>query len=119
MPPPRSAQAWLGAGRATEEMLPRRNGAFWRAVLARPGALSLRAGFRPASGASAPHAGADELRGEPDRYGGVSVRLGALERLDAAAFRRRLHGKCAGAGAAGPRTSLRGPSPRGKGSGHS
>ena len=43
-------------------------------------------------------AGADELRGEPDRFGGVSVqlaRLGALDRLDAASFRRGLQGKCA------------------------
>lgn len=42
--------------------------------------------------------GAEELRGEPDRFGGVSVRLGrldALDRLDPVAFQRALQGKCA------------------------
>ncbi|KAM7234191.1 hypothetical protein CapIbe_014349 [Capra ibex] len=37
--------------------------------------------------------GAEELRGEPDRFGGVSVRLGrldALDRLDPVAFQRAL-----------------------------
>ncbi|XP_004854997.1 nucleoside diphosphate-linked moiety X motif 6 isoform X1 [Heterocephalus glaber] len=62
----------------------------WRAALAQPGAGSLSAGIRGASGASGPYAAAGELRGEPDRYGGISVRLGALERLDAAVFQRRL-----------------------------
>ncbi|XP_077878277.1 nucleoside diphosphate-linked moiety X motif 6 isoform X1 [Ictidomys tridecemlineatus] len=66
-------------------------GRCWRAALvwarARGAALGTTAGRRRASGPSG------ELRGEPDKFGGVSVRLargGALDRLDAAAFRSAL-----------------------------
>ncbi|MBZ3874510.1 Nucleoside diphosphate-linked moiety X motif 6 [Sciurus carolinensis] len=59
-------------------------GRCWRAalVLARTRVVALgpSAGRRSASG------NAGELRGEPDRFGGVSVHLAALDRLDAAAF---------------------------------
>uniref|UniRef100_A0A8C0MGM2 Nucleoside diphosphate-linked moiety X motif 6 n=2 Tax=Canis lupus familiaris TaxID=9615 RepID=A0A8C0MGM2_CANLF len=74
-----------------------RSGGVWRAVLLGPCPCGFLAGRRGASRGpgrrwDAP-AGADELRGEPDRFGGVSVqlaRLGALDRLDAASFRRGL-----------------------------
>lgn len=39
-------------------------------------------------------AGADLLRGELDRFGGVSVRLARLDHVDAATFHRALQGKC-------------------------
>ncbi|XP_048189668.1 nucleoside diphosphate-linked moiety X motif 6 isoform X1 [Perognathus longimembris pacificus] len=58
----------------------------WRLFLARTGRVPLRAGRCAASRFPG---GADELRGEPDSFGGVSVHLtplGALGHLDAAAF---------------------------------
>ncbi|KAK2506733.1 hypothetical protein MC885_020655 [Smutsia gigantea] len=83
-------------------MPPLPSGGYWRAVLARAGRAKLSAGRCGASDgpgcAREPPAGAEELRGELDRFGGVSVRLarlGAVDRLDAAAFQRGLQGKCA------------------------
>uniref|UniRef100_A0A5F9CKE1 Uncharacterized protein n=1 Tax=Oryctolagus cuniculus TaxID=9986 RepID=A0A5F9CKE1_RABIT len=80
-------------------VLPR--GGSWRAVLARACWPRLWTRPRGVSGgpgcAAGSPAGAYELRGELDRFGGVSVRLaqlGALDRLDAAAFHRGLQGKC-------------------------
>lgn len=83
-------------------MPPLTSGSFRRAVLLRIRSTGLLSGHRGASGGPGcrwdPPAGAEELRGELDRFGGVSVRLarlGALDRLDAASFQRRLQGKCA------------------------
>ncbi|XP_004748017.1 nucleoside diphosphate-linked moiety X motif 6 isoform X2 [Mustela putorius furo] len=80
-------------------MLPLTSGSFRRAVLLRIRSARLLSGHRGASGGPRcrwdPPAGAEELRGELDRFGGVSVRLarrGALDRLDAASFQRRLQG---------------------------
>ncbi|XP_048189669.1 nucleoside diphosphate-linked moiety X motif 6 isoform X2 [Perognathus longimembris pacificus] len=64
----------------------------WRLFLARTGRVPLRAGRCAASRFPG---GADELRGEPDSFGGVSVHLtplGALGHLDAAAFLAALRG---------------------------
>ncbi|EFB27901.1 hypothetical protein PANDA_009105, partial [Ailuropoda melanoleuca] len=76
------------------------SGRFWRAVLLQSYSARLLAGHREASNGRGcrlyPHAGAEELRGELDRFGGVSVRLaqrGALDHLDAASFQRGLQGK--------------------------
>ncbi|XP_062055648.1 nucleoside diphosphate-linked moiety X motif 6 isoform X1 [Lepus europaeus] len=76
-------------------VLPR--GASWCAALARACWPRLWTRPRGVSGgpgcAAGSPAGAHELRGELDRFGGVSVRLaqlGALDRLDAAAFHRGL-----------------------------
>ncbi|XP_008578116.1 PREDICTED: nucleoside diphosphate-linked moiety X motif 6 [Galeopterus variegatus] len=69
------------------------SGGYWRAVLALARSPRLSLGYRWTSG------GRDRARdpfaraGEPDRFGGVSVRLsrlGALDCLDAAAFQRGL-----------------------------
>ncbi|KAK2116179.1 Nucleoside diphosphate-linked moiety X motif 6 [Saguinus oedipus] len=74
----------------------------WRAVLARawrPRPLADYLGALDAQGyARNPPVGTCELRGELDRFGGISVRLArldALDRLDAAAFKKGLQGKCA------------------------
>ncbi|XP_036097284.1 nucleoside diphosphate-linked moiety X motif 6 isoform X2 [Molossus molossus] len=67
---------------------------YLRAVLPWVRGARLSAGSRGASGgpggARDSPAGASWLQGEVDRFGGVSVRLGALDRLDAAAFQRGL-----------------------------
>ncbi|KAL1777710.1 nucleoside diphosphate-linked moiety X motif 6 isoform X1 [Sigmodon hispidus] len=63
---------------------------FWRSALLRAGRAGLRVGPRTAS--SGPR-DASELKGELDRFGGVSVHLArqpALHGLDATAFRRLL-----------------------------
>lgn len=77
-------------------------GGRWRAVLARARRAVLFAGPRGASGGPGcvrdATSGAGELRGELDRFGGVSVRLArldAMHRLDPVAFQRALQGKCA------------------------
>ncbi|EPY77349.1 hypothetical protein CB1_001273001 [Camelus ferus] len=82
-------------------MQPSRSGSYWRAVLARARRAVLLSGPRWASDGSGyaqdPLAGAGELPGELDRFGGVSVRLArldTLDRLDPAAFKRALQGKC-------------------------
>uniref|UniRef100_A0A8D2D727 Nucleoside diphosphate-linked moiety X motif 6 n=1 Tax=Sciurus vulgaris TaxID=55149 RepID=A0A8D2D727_SCIVU len=63
-------------------------GRCWRAalVLARTRVVALG----PSAGRRAASGNAGELRGEPDRFGGVSVHLAALDRLDAAAFESAL-----------------------------
>ncbi|XP_031322345.1 nucleoside diphosphate-linked moiety X motif 6 [Camelus dromedarius] len=78
-------------------MQPSRSGSYWRAVLARARRAVLLSGPRWASDGSGyaqdPLAGAGELPGELDRFGGVSVRLArldTLDRLDPAAFKRAL-----------------------------
>lgn len=75
---------------------------YLRAVLPWVRGARLSAGSRGASGgpggARGSPAGAGLLQGEVDRFGGVSVRLGAQDRLDAAAFQRGLQGKCLGGG---------------------
>lgn len=83
------------------DMPPHPSGGYWRSMLARAGRAKLSAGRCGASGgpgcAREPPAGAEELRGELDRFGGVSVRLArlaAVDRLDAATFQRGLQGKC-------------------------
>ncbi|XP_045432546.1 nucleoside diphosphate-linked moiety X motif 6 isoform X2 [Pipistrellus kuhlii] len=78
-------------------MLPLRSGGHLRALLARVRGAELWAAPRRASGGlsgaqDSPTAEAGWLRGEVDRFGGVSVRLGALDCLDAATFQRGLHG---------------------------
>ncbi|XP_006750377.1 nucleoside diphosphate-linked moiety X motif 6-like [Leptonychotes weddellii] len=77
-------------------MPPLASGRFWRAVLLRTCSARVL-GHHGASGGPGckwnPPVGAEELRGELDRFGGVSVRLarlGALDRLDAASFQRGL-----------------------------
>lgn len=79
-------------------MSPLLSGGYLCVVLARARRLLIL--HRRASGgpgcARDPPAGAGLLRGELDRFGGVSVRLGALDCLDAAAFQRALQGKCRG-----------------------
>ncbi|KAF3818654.1 hypothetical protein GH733_012071, partial [Mirounga leonina] len=79
-------------------MPPLASGRFGRAVLLRTRSARLL-GHHGASGGPGckwnPPVGAEELRGELDRFGGVSVRLarlGALDRLDAASFQRGLQG---------------------------
>ncbi|XP_070271254.1 nucleoside diphosphate-linked moiety X motif 6 [Myotis yumanensis] len=76
-------------------MLPLRSWGSLRALLLRARGAELSAAPRRASGglsgARDSPAEASWLRGEVDRFGGVSVRLGALDRLDAAAFQRGLH----------------------------
>lgn len=66
-----------------------------RAVSRLPGALGwvlrARAGAWQARGAAG--SGLDELRAEPDRFGGLWVRLAARPCVDPAAFRSRLQGK--------------------------
>lgn len=83
-------------------MLPLPSGGSLRAVLARARCAKLWAGARGASGgpgcspdAAAAAAAAGLLRGELDRFGGVSLRLERLDSLDAASFQRGLQGKCA------------------------
>ncbi|XP_053514285.1 nucleoside diphosphate-linked moiety X motif 6 isoform X2 [Artibeus jamaicensis] len=67
---------------------------YLRAVFARVRDARLWVPYRKALGGSGcardPPAGAGLLRGELDRFGGVSVRLGVLDCLDAAAFQRAL-----------------------------
>lgn len=53
--------------------------------------LRARAGAWQARGAAG--SGVDELRAEPDRFGGLWVRLAARPPVDPAAFRSRLQGK--------------------------
>lgn len=120
-----------GASRDGAEMPPLPSGVCWRTVLARAHRARLSSGSRGASGdagcAQDHPAVVGELRGELDRFGGVSVRLGALDRLDAAAFQRGLQGKCAWAeGLRGTRaflmkgsgpTPVQVPSPEGRGEG--
>ncbi|XP_027629481.1 nucleoside diphosphate-linked moiety X motif 6 [Tupaia chinensis] len=78
-------------------MLPLRGQGCSRVVLARILRPRLSAVPRGSSGGPGcawdPPPGAGELQGEPDRFGGISVRLsrlGSLDSLDAAAFRRAL-----------------------------
>ncbi|KAF6095926.1 nudix hydrolase 6 [Phyllostomus discolor] len=75
-------------------MSPLLSGGCLRAVWARARDARLLVPHRGASGgpgcARDPPTGAGLLRGELDRFGGVSVRLGALDCLDAAAFQRAL-----------------------------
>ncbi|XP_054419407.1 nucleoside diphosphate-linked moiety X motif 6 [Pteronotus mesoamericanus] len=75
-------------------MSPLPSGGYLGSLLARARDARLLAGHRGASGgpgcARDPPAGAGLLRGELDRFGGVSVQLGALDRLDAATFQRAL-----------------------------
>lgn len=89
----------LEATRACVEMPPLRSGRYWFTGLARVRHAMLYAGLRGASsflGCSRdPPSVAGELRGELDRFGGVSVKLDALDRLDTVAFQRALQGKCA------------------------
>nr|XP_020745273.1 nucleoside diphosphate-linked moiety X motif 6 [Odocoileus virginianus texanus] len=72
-------------------------GSYQRVALALARRAVLGAGPRLSAGGSGcardPPFGAEELRGELDRFGGVSVRLGrldALDRLDPIAFQRAL-----------------------------
>ncbi|KAM8764585.1 nucleoside diphosphate-linked moiety X motif 6 [Rhynchonycteris naso] len=68
-----------------------RSGGYLRAVLAWARGARLSAATRGSSGGARDSpAGASLLRGELDRFGGVTVRLGAPDRLDAAAFQRGL-----------------------------
>ena len=83
-------------------MPPFLSGRFWRAVFTRTRGERLWAGHRRTSGGPGCRwdalAGADVLRAEPDRFGGISVpleRFRALDRLDAASFQKVLQGKCA------------------------
>ncbi|XP_042548943.1 nucleoside diphosphate-linked moiety X motif 6 isoform X2 [Dipodomys spectabilis] len=73
-------------------MWPLLRGLSWRSALARAGRAPLQAGRR----ADSCYPGsAGELRGEPDRFGGVTVhltQLHALGHLDAAAFQKALQG---------------------------
>ncbi|XP_058577431.1 nucleoside diphosphate-linked moiety X motif 6 isoform X2 [Neofelis nebulosa] len=78
-------------------MPPFLSGRFWRAVFTRTRGERLWAGHRRASGGPGCRwdalAGADVLRAEPDRFGGISVpleRFRALDRLDAASFQKVL-----------------------------
>ncbi|XP_053072964.1 nucleoside diphosphate-linked moiety X motif 6 isoform X2 [Acinonyx jubatus] len=78
-------------------MPPFLSGRFWRAVFTRTRGERLWAGHRRASGSPGCRwdalAGADVLRAEPDRFGGISVpleRFRALDRLDAASFQKVL-----------------------------
>ncbi|XP_066089784.1 nucleoside diphosphate-linked moiety X motif 6 isoform X2 [Saccopteryx bilineata] len=75
-------------------MSPLRSGGYLRAVLARARGARLSAGTRGSSGGPGGErdspAGASLLRGELDRFGGVTVRLSAPDRLDVVAFQRGL-----------------------------
>ncbi|KAM5307118.1 nucleoside diphosphate-linked moiety X motif 6 [Glossophaga mutica] len=75
-------------------MSPLLSGGYLRAVWARARDARLLVPHHRASGGPGcprdPLSGAGLLRGELDRFGGVSVRLGALDCLDAAAFQRAL-----------------------------
>lgn len=68
-------------------------------VLARARRARLSAAPRRTSGGAGcardTPAGSGLLRGELDRFGGVTVRLARLDSLDVAAFQRGLQGKCA------------------------
>jgi hypothetical protein len=106
----------VGAGRVRRKMLRRPVGGLWRLGLSHARCSELRVEFRGASGL--PSGTEDHVvgAGEPDRFGGVSVRLarlGALDRLDAAAFRRALQGKCAPARGLLPASPRAGPGGRG------
>lgn len=96
--------AWAGTGMS---FLP--SGGYLRAVLARARDARLLVPHRRVSGgpgcARDPPAGAGLLRGQLDRFGGVSVRLGALDCVDAAAFQKALQGKCLGQGSLAPPVS--------------
>lgn len=96
-------------------MWPLRRGGYLRALLARARGTELSIAPRRASGglsgARDSPAEAGWLRGEVDRFGGVSVRLGALDRLDASAFQRGLHGKCLDRGSRAPRLPSKSPGP--------
>lgn len=80
-------------------MSPLPSGGCLRAVLVWARCARLWAGTRGASGGPgcSPDAAAAAglLRGEVDRFGGVSLRLERLDSLDAASFQRSLQGKCA------------------------
>lgn len=85
------------------------SGGHLRAVLARARRAGLPAAPRRTSvGAGCARdapAGSGPLRGELDRFGGVTVRLARLDSLDVAAFQRGLQGKCAWPGPRASRAS--------------
>lgn len=75
------------------------SGGYLRVVLACARRARLSAGPRGSHGgpgcARDNPAGSGLLRGELDRFGGISVRMAQLDSLDADSFQRGLQGKCA------------------------